>query len=356
MARELAQSPPSGVSYSFVRPNEPNHRFITSPIKGYLGRYEPREVDLIEAVLSPISTTQPWVFSLAALPQATAFGLWGLPLPRKARIAFLERLFLRDNFKRLMFRSHAGKRTLYDYGGIDDERLLAKVEVVYPGIRAVPDELVRFQDANVTMLFTGDFFRKGGVNVIDAFERAQQRYPSIQLILCCGEKVDFNTPNESLRKQYLDKIDANPSIQSLGRVTRERLLEDLLPRADIFLIPTYVETFGFAILEAMAFGLPIISTNHFAIPEMIEHGVSGFLIDTERFDCDQLFRGYVVNELPRDFRDHVTEQVYGYLSRLIESVDLRRQIGLAALQVARTKFSADVRNRQLLEIYRQALD
>jgi glycosyltransferase involved in cell wall biosynthesis len=105
----------------------------------------------------------------------------------------------------------------------------------------------------------------------------------------------------------------------------------------------------------MAFGLPVISTNHFAIPEIIEDGVSGLLIDTRRFDCDRLFSGYIVRDIPADFRAYMTDAVFTHLCRLIESLELRRSIGLAALDVARTKFSFDRRNATMLEIYRHAL-
>ena len=219
----------------------------------------------------------------------------------------------------------------------------------------MPDDLVRFQDEQITLLFTGDFLRKGGVNVLDAFEQAQKSYPGIRLVLCCNKAIDFRTANAALRSECLEKIRTNSGITFMGRVPRERLLQEILPSTDIYLIPTYVETFGFAILEAMAFGLPVISTNHFAIPEMIEPGVSGFLIDTSDFDCDRLFKGYVVNEIPRDFREHVTEQLYDYMCRLIGSLELRKRLGLAALGVARTRFSVEARNKRLLEIYREAL-
>ena len=46
-----------------------------------------------------------------------------------------------------------------------------------------------------------------------------------------------------------------------------------------------------AILEAMAFGIPVIITNHFAIPALIQDGVGGALIETKRFKCEQLFGG-----------------------------------------------------------------
>jgi glycosyltransferase involved in cell wall biosynthesis len=239
---------------------------------------------------------------------------------------------------------------------VSDPQLLRKVEVVYPAIRKVEDEFIRFHDGSqgVSLLFSGDFFRKGGVNVIDAFERAQKLYPNLKLRLCCGESMDFNTPNLALREEYLRKIKANPGVM-FGRATREELVRQILPHTDVYLLPTYTETFGFAILEAMAFGIPTISTNFFAIPEMLEHNVSGLLIDTSRYDCERLFRGYTVKEIPPDFREHVTEQLFRFMCSLIESVELRKRIGLAALETARTKFSFEVRNRIMLKIYREAL-
>jgi glycosyltransferase involved in cell wall biosynthesis len=49
-------------------------------------------------------------------------------------------------------------------------------------------------------------------------------------------------------------------------------------RADIFILPTYAEGLPIAVLEAMAAGLPIITTPVGGIPELIEDGVDGLLI------------------------------------------------------------------------------
>jgi glycosyltransferase involved in cell wall biosynthesis len=354
MAVELSQTPPDGVTYTFPAAAGPAPALISSPIKGFLARFDAGGNDLLEAVISPIITDAPWIYCVAGLQQAVAFGLLNVPLPRIARTTYIKRLLLRDNFKGLVFRSEAGKRTLATYGHIDDPRLLAKVAVVHPGVRAVPDDLVRFQDREIVMLFTGDFFLKGGVNVVDAFELAQQRYPSVRLRLCCNDSSDFYTPNTSLRQRYLDKIRTNRGIELLGRVPRARLLTELLPASDIFLMPTYVDTFGFAILEAMAYGLPIIATNHFAIPEMIEHERSGLLVDIERYDSARIFVGQVVRHIPADFQEHVTAQTFEYMCQLVDSLERRKALGLAALHTARTKFSVDRRNERMLEIYRRA--
>jgi glycosyltransferase involved in cell wall biosynthesis len=356
LAQEASRVPADGVQYSFLQPL-PSSRFrmIGSPIKGFLGHYEADGVDLIEAVLGPIRTKSRWICTLGDFPGACAFDFAGAPVPRAVRVAYIKHLFSRRNFKKLIFRSAAGQETLGSYGGIDPASLDGKVTVVYPAVRRIADDLVRFKDRDLRLFFSGDFFRKGGVHVVDAFERARKRYPDISLTVCCDERIDFNTPNQSLRTEYLHKINTLPGIVSRGRIAREELMTEVYPDTDIFLMPTYVETFGMAIVEAMAFGIPVISTNYFAIPEIIEDGVSGLLIDTRRFHCERLFGGYTVRDIPPDFREYMTDAVFSHLCRLIESRELRESIGLAALGVSRTKFSFDRRNAAMLQIYRQAL-
>jgi len=356
MAKELSQFPADGVQYSFLRSsNRLPVGIIGSAIKGFVGDYEGNDVDLIEAVLGSISTTSPWLCSLAHIAEACGFDVDGVAAPRAVRVAHLKSLIAKPNFRKLIFWSHAGLDTLSSYAGIDPSTLAGKVTVVYPAVRRVSDSLVRYRSGDVRLLFSGDFFRKGGVHAVDAFARARQRYPGISLIVCCDEQNDFNTPDRSLRAEYLNKINTLPGIINRGRIPREELMTEVYPNTDIYIIPTYVETFGMAILEAMAFGIPIISTNHFAIPEMIQDGVSGVLIDTRRFECEQLFPDYLVRAIPSDFRDDMTDAVFHHMCRLIESLELRRSIGQAALDTARTRFSFDRRNAAMREIYRQAL-
>jgi glycosyltransferase involved in cell wall biosynthesis len=356
MVKEIKDFAPPDVRYSYLNASPPP-ALIHSPIKGFLRRYEAGpDNDLVEAHLMPVLTRSRWIGSFAAFIQATAFSLCGLPLPRAFRVAYIRHLLLRDNCRQVIFLSEAGRRTLHTYAGLSEtDRLLRKVTVVHPAVRRVPDEQLQFRSGPVNFLFSGEFFRKGGVNVIDAFEEARRRHPAITLTLCCDEAIDFRTPNAALRAEYLRKIATLGGITLVGRVPREEFLTRYLPAADVYLMPTYVETFGMAVIEAMAYARPVVATKHFAIPEMITHGVSGLLIDNTAFNVERLFRGYIVDTLPDAFRELMTGQLLHYMCQLIESPELRHRIGAAALQVARSKFSFDTRNERMRAIYRQAV-
>ena len=77
--------------------------------------------------------------------------------------------------------------------------------------------------------------------------------------------------------------------------TREEILE-FFRIADVFALPSFVEGLPIALLEAMALGLPSISTNVYAIPEAIHHGETGILI--EAGDAEALARE--IKELKND--------------------------------------------------------
>jgi glycosyltransferase involved in cell wall biosynthesis len=56
-------------------------------------------------------------------------------------------------------------------------------------------------------------------------------------------------------------------------------IEQILSYSDLFLLPSETESFGLAALEAMASGVPVISSNAGGLSEVNENGVSGFLSD-----------------------------------------------------------------------------
>jgi glycosyltransferase involved in cell wall biosynthesis len=355
MALEGMRSPPPGVEYSLVTPSGSAPTWLRSPIKGFMRRFESSSHDLMEAVLSPIITRNLWVYSLATFAEPMAFQLLRVPTPRMLRWSYLRRMFLSDNFRAFLFWSEWGRKSLGDFAGPGDQGILAKAHVVYPAVLPVPEHL-RPDGADVRhILFSGDFFRKGGVNVVDAFLRLLSRYPDLRLVVCCDPVIDFGTRSPELKARYLDLITNHPNIDFIGRVSRERMLTEILPRTHIYLIPTYAEAFGFAVLEAMAYGIPVVSTNICAMPEIIEDGANGYAIDVAPFDVERKYRSYVVNEIDDDFREYLTDSVYARVAQLIEGGHIRASMSQRAISDVATRFSFENRNRQLKVIYTAAV-
>ncbi|MEQ9186844.1 MAG: N-acetyl-alpha-D-glucosaminyl L-malate synthase BshA [Cryomorphaceae bacterium] len=77
-------------------------------------------------------------------------------------------------------------------------------------------------------------------------------------------------------EQLCRDLDVCDDIHFLGKSSK---VEQILVNGDLFILPSETESFGLAALEAMAAGMPVISTNSGGLPEVNEHGFSGFLSD-----------------------------------------------------------------------------
>ncbi len=120
--------------------------------------------------------------------------------------------------------------------------------------------------------------QKGHDYLIPAIPHLLESFPNIHFVW-----VGDGDQKENLEHQ-LDNYGIRSSVSLLGY---RQDIPNLLLAADLFILPTYFEGFPFALLEAMACGLPVVTTHVNGIPEIIEHGVHGLL--TRKGDsCDLL--------------------------------------------------------------------
>ena len=104
-------------------------------------------------------------------------------------------------------------------------------------------------------------------DVIEVFYRVQKKVPS--KLMMVGEG-----PERKQAEQLCKTYGIEDKVVFLGNSNE---VDKILSYSDLFLLPSQTESFGLAALEAMASGVPVISSNSGGIPEVNIEGVSGFL-------------------------------------------------------------------------------
>ena len=164
----------------------------------------------------------------------------------------------------------------------------SKIDVVYPGF-PTPPAVDRSGRSVFTFLFVGtDFERKGGFEVVAAFAELAGRRPEARLTLVCPEPAEAN-PDLAVhswvapaRRQrvlaLLAELEREKKVVRRPLLPRSVLFAEAYPAADAFVMPSHAEGFGFTNVEALSFGLPVVSSKVGAIPETVAEGRTGFLV------------------------------------------------------------------------------
>jgi N-acetyl-alpha-D-glucosaminyl L-malate synthase BshA len=105
-------------------------------------------------------------------------------------------------------------------------------------------------------------------DVVEIFALVREKMPA-KLVLV-GDGPERGTAEYLVRKKKLTR-----DVLFTGKQDR---VHDKLGAADLFLLPSDTESFGLAALEAMACEVPVIATSVGGLPEVVTHGVDGFLV------------------------------------------------------------------------------
>lgn len=114
--------------------------------------------------------------------------------------------------------------------------------------------------------------RKGTFDLIEAFANALPSIDKKWHLLVCGDG-EIERAEDDISRHGL-----NGRAECLGWVSGE-IKDDILRKAGVNILPSYNEGLPMSILEAMSFGVPTVSTRIAAIPEVINSGNNGILVD-----------------------------------------------------------------------------
>ena len=160
---------------------------------------------------------------------------------------------------------------------------------------------------------------KGFDVLIDAVGRFLQQGAKVLL------RIAGDGPDRQKLAQLIDKRNLADHVELLGYVSDQRMFFDSL---DVFVLSSLREGLPNVLLEAMAFEVPVVATRVAGVPDLLEDGVNGILV--EPGSADALAIG---------------------IGKLLADCDLRFQLAAAARDTVVHSYSFEERMRKMVQVY-----
>lgn len=160
-------------------------------------------------------------------------------------------------------------------------------------------------------------------DVIKVFEKVNREMDAVLLLIGEG-------PELTVICDLVKELGLTERVRFLGN---QRRVADLLSMSDVKLLLSEKESFGLVILEAMACGVPVIGTNIGGIPEVIEHGINGYICSLGDID-----------------------EISSYTIRLLKNPVLQKQMAESARKRAIDTFHQDRIVSQYEKLYEETLE
>lgn len=166
--------------------------------------------------------------------------------------------------------------------------------------------------------------RKGYADMIKAFAVIARQYPDWSIVFAGNGEVDKG-------KALAKELDITAQTVFLGWVSGKEK-DKAFKEATTFCLPSYAEGFPMAVLDAWAYGLPVITTPVGGIPDIARDGINLLL-----------------------FNAGDVESLAGAMRRMIDDSSLRMRIQEESVRLAQTTFNMDTINGQIGDLYGRLL-
>ena len=303
----------------------------------------------------PISNKAPWVVDVEHAPSFANYNVAGLG--REGYKNKIANLLASDSCKKIIPWTHAAKKSIENI--FRDEKINRKMGVVYPAID-LKDVKTRRDDKTIKFLVVSRFFyEKGGKQALEVFEKLDKKYDVEMAVLSIVPEEIKQKYSKFKNIKFIEKI----------FVTSDRpnaIFEDFYSKYHVLMHLTFGDTFGLASLEAMSCRMPIIGTDMFSMPEIIEDGKNGFVVNSPlsslnpdfsikyhpHFGNMDAFMGEV-----QKYQKGLVEEAAEKASLLVEDSRLRQKMGAYGRKLVESgKFSIKQRNKELRRIYEEVVE
>lgn len=215
------------------------------------------------------------------------------------------------------------------------DSLISDVEIVYKqipfvvpnGIPLIDNQPIKsLEHSKLEILFLSNLMKaKGILDFVESMAILNNRVNNFKASIV-GDSGDISL-------EYIKKLLITYNLQHCVEVLGPKYKEDkydLLANADVLVFPTHDEAFGLVLLEAMQFGLAVITTNEGCIPEIIEDEVNGFIVNKKS---------------PQSIAD--------ILERLIEDPQLIQEVGKRNKAKFLSQYTLDIFEKKILKIFKK---
>jgi glycosyltransferase involved in cell wall biosynthesis len=163
--------------------------------------------------------------------------------------------------------------------------------------------------------------RKGTFDLISAFSDVLKYHPNAKLYI--GGNGDI-----SAARELIEKLDLSSSVELLGWIDPVKR-DELLKTTWVYTLPSYNEGLPMSVLEAMSYGIPVVTTDVGGIPELIEHGINGFMVTP----------------------GHIQGLATSLIS-LLNNTEYNIKIGECGRRTILSRFSREIILERLIEVYK----
>jgi glycosyltransferase involved in cell wall biosynthesis len=198
---------------------------------------------------------------------------------------------------------------------------LAQAKVNHPRVRLVENA------TDLSQILRSSGSQDGHVNVLNAGRVCYQKGPwrfSAVAKSCADLPAQFVWMGGGDMADIL-VLDHAPNLQMTGWLTHAEVAQRLA-HADVFLMPSLWEGMPLALIEAQAAGIPAVVANVVGCRDVVQHGVTGFVCESDEDMCART-------------------------RELIGDAALRMRMGDNAAQMASVRFALERMNKELLQLY-----
>lgn len=130
------------------------------------------------------------------------------------------------------------------------------------------------ENANVVLFLGRISWKKGFNTLIPAFARVKQNIPNVVLVIAGGDEEGYGTKVKS----QISNLKINDKVIFTGMLLGEDK-KAAFAAANVFVLPSYAENFGIAVLEAIVAGVPVVVTKEVGLSTYIEESNAGLVVE-----------------------------------------------------------------------------